>query len=379
MPTRRFLLPARASVLALFCAMCAACGSGSGREGDAPANDAVTVTTTIVQTQPWNDTIQALGTVKARESIVVTAKVSETVERVHFESGDEVDEGDVLVTLSGSQQRAALAAAEAAAAEADRMYERQRQLAAQQLIASASLDTQLAIRDSARAQVREIRANLSDRSIRAPFSGVLGLRLVSPGSLVQPGTEIASLDDVSRVYVDFPVPEARLAQLAPGQRLTGRSSAYPDREFEGRVATVDSRVDPATRAVVVRGDFPNPDRALRPGMLLQVVLERPARDALVVPEIAVVQVGRDTFVYRVREDDTVERAPIEVGARVAGRAEVVAGLSAGDRIVVDGTGKLRPGLAIAEAERAAPAGATAPGADEPDSDAVDTLAPAKGG
>ncbi|WP_407354354.1 efflux RND transporter periplasmic adaptor subunit [Luteimonas sp. R10] len=368
------LVLALASVLAL-----AACGDGSGQGGGrAPAGNAATVTTATVQVQPWSDTIQALGTVKARESIMVTAKVSETVERVHFESGDVVAAGDVLVTLSGNQQHAALAAAEAAAAEADRLHERQSQLAAQQLISSSSLDTQRAVRDSARARVQEIRANLGDRSIRAPFPGVLGLRLVSPGSLVQPGTEIASLDDVSRVYVDFPVPEAQLANLAPGQRLIGRSVAYPGREFEGTVATVDSRIDPNTRAVTVRGDFPNADGALRPGLLMQVVLERPAREALVVPEIAIVQVGRDTFVYRVREDDTVEQAPIEVGARVAGRAEVVSGLSGGDRIVVDGTGKLRTGMAI---EDTGPPAQPTPApdaaqADQADQGRIETPAPA---
>lgn len=342
----------RATLLILFGAALAACGGGEGDNGG-PGAAEVTVTTTVIEPQAWSDNIQALGTVQARESIMVTAKVSETVDRVHFESGDEVQTGAVLISLSGEQQRAALAAAEAAANEADRLYERQRGLAEQQLIATAMLDTQQATRDAARAQVREIRANLGERTIRAPFPGVLGIRQVSPGSLVQPGTVIASLDDVSRVYVDFPVPEAQLANLAVGQQITGRSTAYPDRDFDGIVSTVDSRVDAASRAITVRGDFPNPDRALRPGMLVQVRLSRSAREALVVPEIAVVQVGRETFVYRVREDETVEQVPIEIGSRVAGRAEVISGLSAGDRIVVDGTGKLRPGLTITDTGRVA--------------------------
>src|SRR5699024_4715438 len=112
-------------------------------------------------------------------------------------------------------------------------------------------------------------------------------------------------------------------------------------------SVVDVRLDPATRAVVVRGDFPNPDRALRPGMLLQVELERPERQALLVPEISIVQVGRDSFVYRVR-GDTVEQAPVKIGARAGGQAEVLEGLAPGDRIVVDGTGKLRAGSKIRE-------------------------------
>ena len=324
-----------------------ACG-GSEAPGGGRQVATATVTTALVANEHWNDTIDALGTVAARESVVVTAKVSETVQQVHFESGDMVEAGAVLVTLSGDQQQAALNAAVASANEADRLFQRQEQLAEQQLIASALLDTQRATRDAARARVAEIRANLGDRSIRAPFAGVLGIRRVSPGALVQPGTEIASLDDISRVYVDFPVPEVQLAHLARGQQLTGRSSAWPGRDFGGEVAMIDSRVDPNTRAVTVRGSFPNADRELRPGMLIRVRLDRPAREALVVPEIAVVQVGRDTFVYRVRDDQTVEQVRIQVGARVAGRAEVVDGLAPGDRIVVDGTGKLRPGLGIVD-------------------------------
>ena len=347
------LLPCLLACLSLSCLLLAACGDDGANARESGDRSATVVTTTIVREQPWSDTIRALGTVRARESVDVTAKVSETVQRVHFESGEEVEAGAPLVTLSGQQQQAALAAARATADESERLYRRQSELAAQQLVARASLDTQRATRDSARAQVAEIQANLRDRTIRAPFAGVLGLRQVSPGALVTPGTVVASLDDIARVYVDFPVPESELAKLGTGQRLTGTASAWPGRRFDGTVTTIDARIDPTTRAVTVRGDFPNPDRALRPGMLVQVVLERPARPALVVPEIAIVQVGRDSFAYRVKEDGTVEQAKVEVGARAQGRAEIKSGLEAGDRIVVDGTGKLRPGAAITEAKAAA--------------------------
>jgi len=339
----------------------AACGD------DAPARDgarAAAVTTQPVRMRQWSDTVQALGTVKARESVTLTAKVSETVEDVHFDSGDIVEAGAPLITLSGRQQRAGLAEAQAAADEAERLYQRQADLAEQQLIARAALDSQRAIRDAANARVNQIRAQLSDRVIRAPFSGVLGLRQVSPGALVTPGTAIATLDDTASVYVDFPVPEAALSHLAPGQRLTATSTAYPDREFTGTVTTVASRIDPATRAVTVRGEFPNPDRALRPGMLMQVTLIRPEREALLVPEIAVVQIGNSSFVYRVRPDDTVERADIRIGGRRNGMAEVLAGLEVGDRIVVDGTGKLRAGEKIQPTkEEATRPGDPGPGAD----------------
>jgi membrane fusion protein (multidrug efflux system) len=329
-------------------ALLAACGrdeaAAQSREGDA----AVVVTTAPVRAQAWSDRIDALGTARARESVTVTAKVSETVERVHFDSGDEVATGAPLVSLSGRQQQALLDAAQAAAAEAEQLYRRQEQLVAQQLIARSSLDTQRATRDSTRARVAQVRADLGDRVIRAPFAGRLGIRQVSPGTLVQPGTAIANLDDISRVYVDFPVPEAQLANLEPGQLLQAASAAYPRRVFNGIVATIDSRIDDVTRAVTVRGEFPNPDRSLRPGMLLQVQLARGERQALVVPEIAVVQVAQTSSVYRVKPDGSVEQVDVQLGGRSAGQVEITKGLRAGDRIVVDGTGKLRPGAKIVE-------------------------------
>src|SRR5690606_16524893 len=214
---------------------------------------AVQVTTTQVRLQPWSDTLQALGTVKARESVTITAKVSETVRDVHLDSGDVVQAGAPLVTLSGNQQQSALAEAQANAAEADQMYRRMAQLGEQQLVARATLETQRAVRDAAVARVDQIRAQLSDRQIRAPFSGVLGLRQVSPGALVTPGTAIATLDDTRHVYVDFPVPEASLSHLAAGQVLTATSAAWPGREFSGTVGPVDSRIEPVTTAGILRG------------------------------------------------------------------------------------------------------------------------------
>jgi membrane fusion protein (multidrug efflux system) len=301
----------------------------------------------VVRMQPFADTLQALGTVRARESVTVTASVSEKVQAVHFDSGQSVRAGAPLVTLSGQAEQAALNEAAAAANEADRQYRRLAELSAQQLVARSQLDAQRATRDAARARMAQVRAQIADRTIRAPFEGVLGLRQVSPGSLVSPGTVITTLDDLSRVYVDFPMPETQLAQVGPGQAVEGSAAAYPGRSFEGTVATVDARVDPATRAVTVRGEFANADRALKPGMLVQVRVRRPERQALLVPEIAVVQAGSDSYVYRV-VDGKAERADVELGTRAGGQVEVLSGLKAGERIVVDGTGKLRPGQKVKE-------------------------------
>jgi membrane fusion protein (multidrug efflux system) len=352
---------ARSVLLAMLIPLLASCGSDkAGPRGDAGASQPVPVTTQVVRPSAWSDTLQAIGTVKARESVTLTSKVSEVVQDVHFDSGDEVRAGAPLITLRGDSQQAALVAAQATYAEADQLYKRQVSLADQQLVARASLDTQKSIRDAALARVQQMRSDIGDRNVRAPFAGVLGIRQISPGALITPTTVIATLDDIARVYVDFPVPEAQLADLSAGQPLRGQSASYPGRDFEGVVSTIDARIDTVTRAVMVRGDFPNPDRALRPGMLMQVRLSRPERQALVLPEIALVQVGRDTFVYRVKADGSVEQPKVEVGARNAGNVEVIAGVEAGDRIVIDGTGKLRVGSKVVEGRGTPPQTETPP-------------------
>ena len=331
----------------------AACGGDKEAKGPgAGRNQAVPVGIEAVREQPWIDEIQALGTVKARESIEVTAKVSETVQGVHFESGQQVARGAALVTLTGQQQLAALRSAEAAADEAEKLYQRQSRLAEQQLIARAMLDTQQATRDASRAQVTQIRANLADRVIRAPFAGVLGIRQVSPGALVTPGTVIATLDDISRVYVDFPLPERAIAGAGEGQAVTATTSAWPGRSFSGVVSAVATRLDEGSRAAMVRADFPNPDHALKPGMLMEVRLARGETQALVIPEIAVQQVGSETFVWRVKPDGSIEKAQIEVGGRVPGKVMVAKGLAAGDRIVTAGVGKLKAGDKVVQAGKA---------------------------
>jgi membrane fusion protein (multidrug efflux system) len=356
-----------AATVLLACLGLAACGdrdAAAQERGNGDRPQPVVVDT--VREQAWTDNLRALGTVQAHESVTITAKVSETVQQVHFDSGQDVKRGAPLVTLSGQQQFAALASAEAAAKEAEALYQRQSQLAVQQLVSRAALDTQRATRDAARAQVEQIRANLADRVIRAPFAGTLGIRQVSPGALVTPGTVIATLDDISQVYVDFPVPETELSGVRPGQVVTGRAGTYGEREFEGRVQTVSARLDPASRAATVRGDFRNPEGALKPGMLMEVSLQRGTRQALVVPEIAVQQIGGETFVWRVKADDTVEKADVEVGGRVPGKVLLAEGVKAGDRIVVEGVGKLQAGAKILPRDAGTPAPAAAARDAKPD-------------
>ncbi|WP_406848410.1 efflux RND transporter periplasmic adaptor subunit [Xanthomonas citri] len=322
---------------------------GCSRQASTPAAaKPIPVSVQAVATQSWNSTVQSIATVRARESVALTAAVSDVVEKVYFDSGDEVKAGQLLLRLRGNSQQAALTAAQATFEETDQLYRRQLSLVGQQLVAKSTVDTQRALRDAAQARVQQMRAEITDREVRAPFSGVLGIRQISLGSLITSSTVIATLDDVARMYVDFQVPESQFGLVQLGNAVSGSAAAYPGAQFQGEVVTIDSRIDETTRSVTVRADFPNDDRRLRPGMLLDVRLFQPARQALVIPEIAVVQVGRESYVFRVKPDSTVERADVRLGERRDGKVEILEGVRAGERIVVDGTGKLRPGVKVAD-------------------------------
>lgn len=332
----------------LAAASLTACNRG-GEAAKKTAAPAVPVTAVVLAPRPWADRLEALGTAKANESITLTAKITETVRKVDFSDGASVDAGDVLVELTSSQQVAQLADAQAQAKDAQAQFERQQDLVRQGTVSKALFDTTTAARDSARARVEAIRAQLADRVITAPFAGVLGLRQVSPGTLVTPGTPITTLDDIHVIKLDFAVPEAQLALLKPGLAVRARTPAWPGRDFTGEVASVDSRVDPATRALTVRALLPNADHALKPGMLLQVDVRANPREALTVPELALVPIGSRQFVYRIGADATVKQVEVHLGARREGEVEVVDGLTAGDRVVVEGTVSLRDGARVAVA------------------------------
>ncbi|MFO1428193.1 MAG: efflux RND transporter periplasmic adaptor subunit [Steroidobacteraceae bacterium] len=268
--------------------------------------------------------------------------------------------GQVLVELDSAQARADLAAADAALTESTSLYNRSRELLATQAVSKSQFDQIEATKKANEARVAAARARLEDTVIRAPFSGRVGLRRVSVGSLVNPGTAITTLDDTSVIKVDFAVPENFISAVQEGLMLGATTTAYPGRVFKGRVASVDSRVDPNTRSVTVRAVVPNPEALLKPGMFLNVELVRDQRSALVIPEEALVPEQQRQFVFVVA-DGRASKREVQIGARRPGSVEVLSGLARGERIVVEGTIKLRDGgpvrdLALAVAPGAAPQG-----------------------
>jgi membrane fusion protein (multidrug efflux system) len=342
---RRFALTASvAAALLAACGGAAAPGPGGG-PGTAPP--AIGVVAVPVARKAWADVIEAIGTANANESLVLTAKVTETVSRINFKDGDTVEAGQILVELTGRAETAQLEEARAAAKEAEQQYRRQSELVSQGTIARSQLDAQVALRDAAVARMNAIRARLSDRVITAPFAGVLGFRRVSEGTLVTPGTEITTLDDISLIKLDFSVPESALSALRVGLPLRATSAAWPERTFEGTVASIGSRVDPVSRAVAVRAEVPNAEGLLKPGMLLGVSLDAAPREAVVVPEISVVSIGSRHFVFAVGEDQLARQVEVEIGSRREGEVEVLRGLEPGQQVVTDGIVKLRDGARVA--------------------------------
>ncbi len=297
----------------------------------------------------FSDQVEALGTTKANESVIITADRSEKITEIHFEDGQEVKQGDLLVTLDKSQEEAELRSAQAMTTETQTSYNRAKKLSGNSALPKATLQGRLAELKQAQASADAIKAGLQSYQIVAPFDGILGLREMSVGTLVQPGDMITTIDDLSQIKVDFSVPSVYLESLKAGLSITGYVEAFGDRAFKGEVKTVNTQIDPVTRTVKVRAVIPNEDGALKPGLLMNIVVYKNPRQAILIPEEALVKRADKNFVYVIAQDGgkiVVAETTITLGARKPGTIEVLSGLKAGDKIVVHGTQKLRDGADV---------------------------------
>ncbi|HUL82069.1 MAG TPA: efflux RND transporter periplasmic adaptor subunit [Gammaproteobacteria bacterium] len=318
---------------------------GASRPGGFGASQPPLVTVSRVKKGQVYDTVEALGTAQANESVTINAKVTDTVRRVNFSDGDYVESGAVLAELTNQEEEASLAEARANLDDAQNELRRQQDINTRGLGSKSALDSARSKEAAQQARYNAVVARLKDRLILAPFGGLLGFRQVSPGTMVSPNTSITTIDDISTIKLDFTVPESFLATMVPGARVIAQSVSYPGRNFEGLVKTVGSRIDPITRAATVRAHVPNADHALRPGMLLTVQVLTAQHLALVVPESAVFQVQNRAYVYRV-EDFVAHQLQVETGGRHFGTVEILSGLSDGDLIVIEGIVKLREGIKV---------------------------------
>jgi membrane fusion protein (multidrug efflux system) len=316
---------------------------GQQKSGESPP---MPVKTAPVTRETLNVEVTAIGTLRADETVVIRPEIAGRVATIHFKEGQAVRQGEPLATLDQAEYQAQLASSAAQLALEESSFQRLQDLERKNLTSQQNLDEARAKLDAARAQQELNRVRLDKTVIRAPFDGTVGLRQVSPGAYVKPGDDIANLESLGSMKLDFRVPETYLARLRAGQTLAVRVDAWPDQLFEGAIYAIEPGVDEETRTVLLRARLPNKGNKLRPGLFARVslVLER-RENALMAPEQAIVPVGQKTFVYRV-VDGKAAMTPVTLGLRRPGQVEILEGVNAGDVIVTDGQLKIRDGAAV---------------------------------
>lgn len=311
----------------------------------APAR-AMPVKAALVRQGAMTDYASAVGSLLAHESVMIRPEIDGRIEAIHFQEGLLVRKGDRLVSLDASEVEAQLTSAVAAANLNRSRLKRAEELQAKNFISVQALDEARENLNQTVARETELRAKLAKSLIRAPFEGVAGLRQVSPGAYAKAGQDIARLEGIGTLKLDFRLPETQLRKLRVGQALAVTVDAYPGDNFDGKIYAIEPAVDESTRTVLVRAQLPNPGARLKPGMFARVNLTLDRREnALIVPEQALVPRGDSRYVFRI-VDGKARLTKIEMGLRRPGEVEVLGGLAAGEQIVVDGQLKLQDGMAV---------------------------------
>ncbi len=308
------------------------------------------VITAPASLRPMGASVELLGSVRARESVQISAPVAELVSRILFEQGQRVEQGQLLVELAHASEAARLRSAEAERAEAEANLKRQQDLHRKNLSSEAELDLARARALSARAAVDEAQAALDERLIRAPFSGLLGLRDVSPGAYLGAGDVITSLQDTSRLEIEFQLPEDALGYWNDQAQLQVRVPALNQAELTATPTQDAGRLSADSRSLRARAQLPETALPLRPGMLVVLNLQQASAPVLAVPEAALIPTQQGYSLFAV-EQGKARRLQVTVGQRQRGWVEISEGLSEGDVVVIHGGDKLRPGAAITELGR----------------------------
>ena len=328
---------------------------------------AISVSAAVAREQPWLSRLPAIGTLKAYQGVDLTAEVQGTVKEVLFQSGEKVTLGQPLLQLDSEVERAILATAEAVRALARVEYQRGQDLIKRQAISKSEFDRLNAELLKAEASVTQLKAELDKKRILAPFAGTIGIRQVDTGDYLSPGTSFATLQDLSRLYVDFFLPEQDYPQLAIGQSVRLSLAAYPGEVFSGEISALNPKVEETTRNVQVRAMLPNPDNKLLPGMFANLEVLLPGeKPQVLVPETAITYTlyGNSVYVIGEQKDDqgavvkddkgqprlVVERRFVETGERRDGQVLVLKGLKAGEQVVTAGQLKLDNGAHVAIVE-----------------------------
>lgn len=310
------------------------------------SNSATLVKTQTVANSAMVRQVSSLGTALANESVQIVSNASDYVTALNIKEGQRVEKGQVIAQLNDVEEQARVTELSATLQEQKRQLDRVKNLAKTQATAQSLLDEQQTRVNTTQAQLDAVKARLNEMTIKAPFNGVLGLRRVSEGAYLTAGTVLTTLDDLSQIRLEFSVAEYYLAQLKAGMAVHASSVAYPGRAFTGQIKAIDTRLDPVTRSVKVHALVANESLELRPGMLLNVNVILDEVQAMQISEKAIVPLQNKQYVFVVNQDNTVSQTEVKLGQRMPGQVEILSGLQVGDRVVIEGTTKIRSGSVV---------------------------------
>jgi membrane fusion protein (multidrug efflux system) len=319
------------------------------------AQDGVEVVAYEALRIPWSDRIEALGTLHAKETVSLTSPVADIITKINFEDGQRVEKGFVLVEMTDAEESAMVREMTIRVRESKSQIDRLKKLPNSGAVSESLYDERERDYKASKAQLDAMKSRLADRLIIAPFGGVLGLRNISAGALIEPGDTITTLTDDSLMKLDFSVPSVFLGSLKIGLPIKARTTAYPGRVFDGTVSAIDSKVDVATRSISVRALIDNADGALRPGLLMTIDLSYGFRESVVVPEEALIPSGSLQDVLVLKSDKSnlksgdqavVEKRRVQIGSRNSGQVEITSGLEAGEYVITHGTMNARAGKKV---------------------------------
>ena len=330
---------------------------------------AVTVSAIKAEFHPWQPQLKAVGSLRAVRGVDVTSEISGLVRTLHFNPGDEVREGHLLVRLNADSDLALLRSLEAAAELAGTVYERDKKQLAVQAISQATLDADAADLKSKHAQVEQQRAIVAKKTIRAPFAGRLGISTVNPGQYINPGDKIITLQSLSSIYADFYLPQQELSRVSLGQNILVASDTHPGRTFTGKITTINPKVESDSRNVQVEATINNPRHELFPGMYVSVEVKTGKEELyLTLPQAAVTYNPYGETVYIIEEGKTPDGSPllkvkqtfITVGPTRGDQVAVLKGIKEGDMVVTSGQLKLKPGSTVTINNQVQPSNDAAP-------------------
>src|SRR5690554_17503 len=299
----------------------------------------------VVQSVALARSVAAVGSLSSENSVMLRPEITGRIAAINFKEGGPVQQGQMLIELDSSIQRAQLEQAEAALALASSQYRRAQELTQRGFISAQARDESASELKVKQAAVSMARAQLDKTHIRAPFDGLAGLRHVSVGDYDSPGSDLVRIESIDPLNVDFRVPEHFLSAVAVGSRIQLRFDALPDVTREGTVGAISPLIDVGGRSILLRATVPNSDGSLRPGMFARVQLQFDDKQALMVPEAAIVPAEEMTYVFRV-DGDHVAQVPVALGQRRQGQVEVIDGLRSGDQVLVSGLQKVSDGARI---------------------------------